>query len=106
VAVTEQMQSRLVDRTGALGRDVPAHASQLERGQMGQGRTETGAPDDRVRTRTAAVAPSDAVGSEPGEHRLRGQESGVAGDTDGRNGHDVAQRGDATGVAAAGVESA
>ncbi len=85
---------------------MAARTAQVQRGEVGQGRAEAGAPDDGVRAGMAAVGPLDTVGGEPGEHRLRLQKSGIASGPDGRHGHDVAEGGDPAGVAAAGVESA
>ncbi len=83
---------------------MPTRAAQVERGEVGQGRAEAGAPDHRIGTALAAVVPPDTVGGEPGEHRLCAEKSGVAGGTDGRHGHDVAERGHSPGIAATGVE--
>lgn len=71
---------------------------------MGQVRAEAGAPDDRVGLRARSIGPGDTLFGETAEHGRGGEEAGVAGRAYGRDGDDVAERGDTTGVRAVGVQ--
>ncbi len=106
VAVSEQVQPRLAEGARAVGGDVAARAAQVQRGEVGQGRAEAGAPDHRVRVALAAVSPPDPGCRQMREHRLRGLEFGGAGGADGRHGHDVAEGDDPACVRAARVQGA
>lgn len=64
VSVAEQVQAGFVRCAGAGGGDVAASAAQSERCEVGEGRAEAGAPDDRVGLGAGAVGPFDAAGDE------------------------------------------
>src|SRR5690625_5184317 len=98
VPVPEQVQAGLVGGACADGLGHAVLAPQAQGGEMVQGGTETGAPDDRVVGIHGAVAPGRSLGGEPVEQGAGTQHAAVAGSTDTGDHDDVAQTGDAVGT--------
>ena len=85
------LSAELGQSAGTCGGDVAVGVAQAERGKVGRGGVEAGAPDDGVGGGDGAGGPERAFGGEPAEHRDRVQQHGVTGRAHGRYGDDVAK---------------